>query len=388
MRGQHMRVLHVLGELRPSGAESMLLAAGPIFHSHGVQGDVLSTGVFRGPLAERFEAAGYRVHHIPFSRSFDFFRREAALIRTERYDVIHIHCERANFWHALVALVARGMLVLRTVHSSFHFQGGLRLRRGVQRRLLASFGVNHISISDSVRRSELEHFGLTTTLVWNWFDSRRFTRTESDVKARARNALKIRNDAFVLVSVGNCSAIKNHSAILHAIATLPPEERPYYLHVGSEEPGFPERALADRLGVSGCVRFLGALDDVLPILRAADAYIMPSLNEGFSVAALEALGVGLPTLFSDVAGLRDLREFFPSLVYTDTSPGAVAQGLRALASMSDATKADINRRYPDIADRQFGIERGVLEYVALYGRGPNEHVKRIRPSNRATDSGA
>lgn len=64
-----MRVLHILAELRPSGAEQMLCSAAACFTQYGVRIDVLSTGVQVGIHARRFEESGYTVHHLPFRRT-------------------------------------------------------------------------------------------------------------------------------------------------------------------------------------------------------------------------------------------------------------------------------------------------------------------------------
>ncbi len=53
-----LRVLHVLGELRPSGAETMLAVAAPAFAARGVEAEILSTGAAAGPYAARLAEAG------------------------------------------------------------------------------------------------------------------------------------------------------------------------------------------------------------------------------------------------------------------------------------------------------------------------------------------
>ena len=366
MNPKPLRVLHVLGELKPSGAETMLVAAAPLFREHGVAAEVLSIGKSTGPYAERFEAAGYRIHHIPFSRSPGFFLKERALMKAGNYDVIHLHCEGANFWHGLTAWSVRPPVVVRTIHNAFSFAGNLQWRRGWQRRLLHLLGIRHVAISASVRETEQKHYRLPTHLVWNWYDSERFTATTPEARAAARSELAISDDAFVIASIGNCSPVKNHDAVLHAMAEISPEDRPIYLHAGLEQEGEPERELARQLGIADKVRFLGALRDVLPMLRAADAFVMPSLYEGFGIAAIEALATGLPALFADVAGLKDFRGDFPGLIYTGTKSGEVREGLMALMTMPVDARRDILGRYPEIARRRFGMQRGVAEYLALY----------------------
>lgn len=364
-----LRVLHVLGELKPSGAETMLVSAASLFQAEGIELEVLSTGAVTGPYAGRFVEAGYRLHHIPFSRSPGFFLRVRKLIQAGDYDVLHLHTEAANFWFGLVAKSVHVPVVLRTVHNAFAFTGNLQWRRGVQRRLLNRLGVRHVAISTSVHDTERRHYRLPTTLVWNWYNNLRFTETTHEARAAARKRFGVGEQDFVIASIGNCSPIKNHTAVIEAMAMLPSDARPIYLHAGIEEVGEPERELARALGVSERIHFVGGLGDVLPLLQAADAYVMPSIYEGFGIAAIEALGTGLPALFSDVAGLRDFRVDFPHLVYCGTTAQEVAAGIKTLMQMPSPERAAIRAEYPVIAQRRFGMERGIKEYLALYRPG-------------------
>jgi glycosyltransferase involved in cell wall biosynthesis len=366
MNDKPLRVLHVLSELRPSGAEAMLVAAAPMFQSQGVVAEVLSTGAVPGPYAKRFEDAGYRIHHLPFSRTPGFFWRQRRVMQAGRYDVIHLHDEKANFWQGLTALSVRPPVVLRSIHGAFAFTGYLQWRRGWQRRLLHRLGLKHVSISDSVAATELRHYRLPTTLIYNWYDSVRLNATSPEARAAARSAFGLNDRVFVIASIGNCSQVKNHTAIIEAMARLPTAQRPVYLHAGIEEAAQPERDLAQRLGVSDHIRFLGGVDDVLPLLQAADAFVMPSLFEGFGVAAVEALATGLPALFTDSRGLRDFRSKFPGLVYTQADAESVTEGLQRLMSITEDERAAVLTTYPETASKLFGMARGVGEYLEVY----------------------
>ena len=204
-----MRVLHILGELRLSGAEQMLCSAAVCFAQQDVTADVLSTGVQVGPHAHRFEESGYTVHHLPFRRHPLFFFSLWRLIRRGGYDVIHLHTERANFWQGLVVLIAGVKGKFRTIHNNFHFEGKLRSRRGLQRRVLAGMGVQHVAISPTVQSNEKSRFGLETTVIPNWYDNNHFRPPTSEQRDKSRRDLDV-SDKFVLLTIGNCSMVKNH----------------------------------------------------------------------------------------------------------------------------------------------------------------------------------
>jgi phosphatidyl-myo-inositol dimannoside synthase len=66
-------------------------------------------------------------------------------------------------------------------------------------------------------------------------------------------------------------------------------------------------ALAERRGVGDAVRLLGRLsdDDLLALYRSADVFVMPSTEEGFGIAFVEAAATGLPVVAGNVDGSVD-----------------------------------------------------------------------------------
>lgn len=62
---------------------------------------------------------------------------------------------------------------------------------------------------------------------------------------------------------------------------------------------------AQQLGIGGKVRFLGTLDEVGPLLTAADAVVLPSLWEGLPLILLEAMVRGRPVIATSVGGVPE-----------------------------------------------------------------------------------
>jgi len=106
--------------------------------------------------------------------------------------------------------------------------------------------------------------------------------------------------SVVLVHVSNFSPIKNLSFMIPVIQKVIELKGGYrFLFVGD---GPTKKSIEKELLRKGlfehCV-FVGQTDDVSVYLQAADAFFMPSLTEGFGVAAVEAQANGLKCLLSD-----------------------------------------------------------------------------------------
>ena len=361
-----VRVLHVLNELKPSGAERMLRLAADPWLREGLQLEVLSTGSERGPYAATLAEAGYVVHHIPLYPVHRFIAAYRRLLRDSRFTVVHVHPERANILLAMMARTVGRAGVVRTVHNVFSFRGRLRFERRVQRAVLRQFGVLHVSVGESVAAMEETNFGNPTVIVRNTFDETRFGPASETERRRARRDFDVPAEQLLAVVVGNCSEVKNHQALIRALA-LPCASEFRVLHVGLEdEAATHERQLVEELGLGDRVQFLGFIDDVPRLLHGADAFVMPSLYEGLGNAALEAFSCGLPSVLADVPGLRDLRVHVPDAWWIAPEAEPISVALGDIAGMtaeerwrwSSATAATIRQ--------EFGVERHVRGYLECY----------------------
>ena len=105
----------------------------------------------------------------------------------------------------------------------------------------------------------------------------------------------------VVLCVANLIAYKGHADLLEACARLGRQGLTIRLVLVGEGPLRGElQAKAARLGLE--VDFAGSRTDVHRWLRAADVFVLPSLEEGMSNALMEALGAGLPAVATDVGG--------------------------------------------------------------------------------------
>lgn len=136
-----------------------------------------------------------------------------------------------------------------------------------------------------------------------------------------------------------------------------------YFHIGEEDDSHSERKLAKDLTISSKVEFLGYKNDIRPYLWAADVFVMPSRYEGFSIAALEAIACGVPTILSDVPGLSEWKQYgIDSIIYTEADPQQLANNILLML------RSPI---YPTIDQLEmikglYGVKRGATEYLNLY----------------------
>jgi glycosyltransferase involved in cell wall biosynthesis len=369
-----MRVLHVLNELRSSGAEVGLQKASGFWKDFGIHCTILATGQERGSFAPDLERAGYEVRHLPFTGDATFLGAYVRLIRRHDFDVVHVHTERAFVYLCLAARMV-GAGVVRTIRANFPFEGRLARRRSWQRRIARLAGTRFIAISASVAENEKLRFGNPTLQINNWIDTDYFRPPSVEERLRARRHFSVPEGSFAVVTVGNCAPVKNHLALLNALARVPDPWT--WLHVGDEGAELSERIEAERLGVMERCRFVGRRDP-LAALRAGDLYVMPSLYEGLGMATVEALSTGLPALLTDVPGNRDLAALGTATRLCTTDVPGVAEGLRdALLHPKRIDGAALAEQHELVASR-YGVARGVSAYATVYADAVGSDTVRRR----------
>lgn len=359
-----MKVLHILNDLQFSGAETMLASAYKWFRKAGVESHMLSTGHERGPFADQLEQRGYVIHHIPFVKSFRFFHDVRRLVIAEKFDIVHIHCERAYLPYVL-ALWRQAKLV-RTICHFFRFTELLRLRKIVERWLCKNiFGVTVLMYSAAVLENEKAKFFSRGTHAEGWYDeSVFFTRSEDD-RINARSTIGL-SDEFVCVSLGTNTIYKNYDIIIRAIASFGTERKIQYVHVGDQGADMPLTKLAAELGVTARTSFPGRVASALTYLQAADCYLMPSREEGFGVAALEAMAVGLPVVLSSRPCLTDFSIYSAEIMYADLSPEEFAAQIVRLADLTQARRMEIGADLSQIIRKHFASQIGAGRYLQTY----------------------
>jgi glycosyltransferase involved in cell wall biosynthesis len=212
-------------------------------------------------------------------------------------------------------------------------------------------------------RCEWERFRNPGVRTWNWLDTALFRPPTVEERVEARRFAECEEDRFAIVSIGNCNEVKNHSAILRALPLLPESQQVIYLHIGKEQAGEPERALAFELGIDDRVRFLGTQSEPKKYLWAADAFVMPSLYEGLGVSGLEAIACGVTAVVSDVEGLQDIVAETRWTVVTGTDAVSVARGIGRVMDTPPEERRQKAREDSHLVRECFSVSNGIRSIV-------------------------
>jgi glycosyltransferase involved in cell wall biosynthesis len=174
-------------------------------------------------------------------------------------------------------------------------------------------------------------------VIYNGVDPEHWRAPGPEVRARIRRVLGLADRDYVIAMSAVFRAEKNHVQLVEALARLRGRglaARALLIGDGPTRPAIEARARA--LGLGADVLIAGLQHDVRPFLAAADALVLCSTSvETFSLAALEAMALGLPVVLSDIGGAADMvRPGREGYLFPAGDTAALVERLAALADES------------------------------------------------------
>lgn len=130
-----------------------------------------------------------------------------------------------------------------------------------------------------------------------------------------------------------------------------------------------ERQIADAAGVEICLTTDLVGEDSRFLYGLADVFVLPSHEEGFSMALLEALAYGCPSLSTTLCHLPEIAEQGAGVV-TDPTPEAIGRGLDALLGLDDDALAAMRSRARALFESRFTLESVARQLSARYSGEP------------------
>lgn len=171
----------------------------------------------------------------------------------------------------------------------------------------------------------------------------------------------------LIVSVGRFAPEKGHRYLIEALNLLSQRDvawRCTFLGEGELEAEL--RALVAEYGLSEQIAFPGFCEDVFSVLFTADVFVLPSLHESSPNALIEAMGIGMPCIASDVGGIVDLIEAEKDGVRVPPQePEALATALHRMLTDSDFASA-LGRNARATIQMKFNSAKSLRKLEEIY----------------------
>ena len=295
--------------------------------------------------------------------------------RYERLDILHVHYAVP---HATAAWMAREVLgdqaprVVTTLHGTDTTLVGIEPGYLPITRfsILRSDAVT--APSEFLRRATWEGFDLKPEavpidVIFNFVDTARYAPARD--RAGLRGLFTDLGDTEpVLVHVSNFRPVKRIGDVVAIFAEVNRRFPCRLLMIGDG----PERSGAERrlreLGLEERVAFLGKQESFAELLAASDVFLLPSEQESFGLAALEALSCGVPVVASNIGGIPELVEHGET-GYLAPAGEVGTMAAHVLNLVRDAARwQSFSQRARERVLERFQLAPAIDRYEALYQR--------------------
>ncbi len=353
-------VLLIVTDLEIGGTPLQVYRLARGLHELGVDVTVSCLGGF-GPVADKIRSLGVAVHALGARSVMDIgvFWRLGRLIRQIRPDICHSFLMHANVATRLAGIIGRTHIVstICTVERQKRWHMILEL-------LTAWLADRIVCVSGAVK-AHCIRWRLPADRLGVIYPGIDVERTAQAPAADIRT-LELSPAASRICFVGRLDPVKRVDIVLKAFNSIQ-QRHPgldWELLVAGDGPerDFLER-LAQELGVSRRVKFLGFRDDVPGILKLCKVNVLASEQEGWGIATTEALAAGLVVVASDIdANTEQIRNGENGILVRVNDAESLAEGI--LAGLRLADSRDTGGARTDVANLDFRREAG--EYLALY----------------------
>ncbi|HWG09800.1 MAG TPA: glycosyltransferase family 4 protein [Solirubrobacteraceae bacterium] len=323
--------------------------------------------------------AGLRFHRVPgparpvllaypwflIAGSLMLWRRRRGVVQSTgaivlgRVDVIAVH-----YLHQVGPVTPSRSTPLFRLHARLV---AALLRAGERAIFAANRSAVFVGVSDGVAgelREHHPHVRGRVESIHNGVDVQAFApqQDRAGQRRRARERFGIPQQRLVAVFVGSEWERKGLEPAIRAIAAAPEWD----LAVAGDGDREHYQRLADSLGVAHALHWLGVLEDVAPAYELADAFVLPSSYETFSLVTFEAAASALPLLATPVNGVRELLRDGENGFTIGRDPEPIAARLRALgADVALRERLGMRARESALA---FSWEAMVRKHHELYER--------------------
>ncbi|MEN6450797.1 MAG: glycosyltransferase family 4 protein [Thermoguttaceae bacterium] len=289
----------------------------------------------------------------------------ASYIRRAGIDVVHAFSRTSEIYACLaVRLAKRGrVLAIRRNLGYWHTWPSRWVARAVGR-LGAAYAANceaarqYTSRVEWIRRRRIAviHNPLATARI-----------AEGRAAGVTRASLGVADGERLVGMVATVRPVKDYATFLHAARHVIDREPPTrFLAVGFQQPEYSAQMqrLCGQLGIACRVTWLGAVANPFTLLPLLDVAVLSSSSEAFSNAVLEYAAAGVPTVATDVGGIRELLDDGTSgFIVPPRDPETMADRICRLLS-----DRELGRRLGDAARRKVTAEFSEDKILSQYRR--------------------
>jgi glycosyltransferase involved in cell wall biosynthesis len=380
-------VLQLIGSFHEGGSERQAVQLARLLKENGRYGVHIACLDASGTLRGEVERLGVgKIPEFPLTsfydrNAFNQLRRFARFLREREVSVVHTHDFYTNVFGMAGAALARVPVRIASRRETTGWRSDVQ--KFVERR---AYDLAHKVITNAEAvRDQLISEGVRKEKTLTIYNSLDLERVSAGSVMRRNDALAMfnlpaENNIQLVTIVANLRhKVKNHSMFLRAARTVSQAlPRTGFVVAGEGELMTSLRAMAEELGLTDKVYFIGRCDRVGELLALSDVCVLSSTAEGFSNSILEYMAAARPVVATDVGGAREaIVDSQTGYLVRSDDCAAMAERIVDLLRNPHMASA-MGKRGRQIIEERFSCEAQLEKTQDLYAR----LLARARPIRR------
>lgn len=355
------------------------------------------SGIIATELGVKLADRGHQVHFISYALPFRFdkFRQNLFFhgVETTAYplfkhppytlalsakmaqvacqselDILHVHYAVP---HATCAFLAKQMITCRipkiitTLHGTdITLVGSDPSYFDITKfSINSSDGITAVSSYLADETKEVFEIEKNIEVIPNFFDDKRFVPSEGPTCSRKNFAP---DGEFIITHVSNFRPVKRTIDVIDIFEKISKKLPAKLLLIGEGPDVVLARRQVTKKNLNGSVQFLGNQSNVEAILPLSDLFLLPSEEESFGLAALEALACGVPVIGTTGNGLVEVIEDNVNGFLRPVG-GTTAMAEAAIGLLSDKNRLKkFKENAAKISHEKFNADKVVTQYEQYY----------------------
>ncbi|MDD4203372.1 MAG: glycosyltransferase family 4 protein [Candidatus Omnitrophica bacterium] len=367
-----MKILFITTHINIGGVTRYIYDISSRLVKNGTSCYVASSG---GEFNDLFTKAGVSLIDCNMKTKFEFHPKLVfevikltKFVKENNIDIIHAHTRVSQIIACMVSKIT-GKVFVSTCHGFFK-------HNKVFRKIFPCWGKKVIAISDAVKTHLIEDFKIKeedVAVIYNGVDVQAY---EHIIAEEQKNKMLKEFDFLsgpIVGTIGRLSPVKGYNYLLHAIKYIKkyiPEINMILIGDGPQKQYLME--LAQQLGISENVFFLGSRMDVKKIYPVMDVYVLPSLQEGLGLSLIEAMASEKACVATNVGGISNIISNWEDGLLVDAADSlALADTIRKLIGDS-FTRMALGKRARVKVKEKFDIKDTVINTLKFYEEVLNE----------------
>lgn len=223
-----------------------------------------------------------------------------------KLDLLHVHYAIP---HATSAYLAKQMMgcpkikIITTLHGTDITLVG----KDPSYYPVVKFSIEHsdgiTAVSENLKKQTCHYFGICQEIevIYNFF-----TPLSEYVGKKPFKKRFVGSDEKLILHASNFRSVKRVEDVIKIFHIISKQVKSKLLLMGSGDGVASAQTLVEQLNLEQKVVFIESSREIDPVVASADLFLLPSSQESFGLAALEAMAYGVPVVATDVGGLPEL----------------------------------------------------------------------------------